>query len=96
MLNIVVKIMKILMLGWEYPPIISGGLGTATEGLVNALLAIGHKVTLVLPSYPYQLKTKNLQIVSPENPFISDKNLNNFQKLDNKSQIYKALNPKTK
>lgn len=80
--------MKILMLGWEYPPIISGGLGTATEGLVNALLAIGHKVTLVLPSYPYQLKTKNLQIVSPENPFISDKNLNNFQKSDNICQIY--------
>ena len=29
--------MRILMLGWEYPPHISGGLGTACQGLTEAL-----------------------------------------------------------
>ncbi|NMC62755.1 MAG: glycosyltransferase [SAR324 cluster bacterium] len=33
--------MKILMLGWEYPPNISGGLGTACEGLTGALSRLG-------------------------------------------------------
>jgi hypothetical protein len=29
--------MKTLMLGWEFPPYISGGLGTACYGLTKAL-----------------------------------------------------------
>lgn len=33
--------MRVLMLGWEYPPNISGGLGTACEGLTNALARMG-------------------------------------------------------
>ncbi len=64
--------MKILMLGWEYPPVITGGLGTATEGLINGLITIGHTVTLVLPSYPYKINTKKLKVVSPENPYKMD------------------------
>ena len=31
------KKLKVLMLGWEFPPQISGGLGTACEGLTQAL-----------------------------------------------------------
>lgn len=57
------------MLGWEYPPMISGGLGTATEGLINGLIKIGHEVTLVLPYFPHQIKLQGLKIVNPENPF---------------------------
>ena len=67
-----VGFMKILMLGWEYPPMISGGLGTATEGLINGLIGIGHKVTLVLPHFPHHIKIPGLKIVSPENPFTLD------------------------
>ncbi len=29
--------MRVLMLGWEFPPFISGGLGTACHGLTRAL-----------------------------------------------------------
>jgi hypothetical protein len=42
--------MKVLMFGWEFPPHISGGLGTACYGLTKALA--GHKdvqVTFVVP-----------------------------------------------
>ncbi|MGD8316615.1 MAG: glycosyltransferase [Myxococcales bacterium] len=41
--------MKILMLGWEYPPHISGGLGTACEGLTNALAKRGIQIDFVVP-----------------------------------------------
>ena len=35
--------MKVLMLGWDYPPHISAGLGTACEGLTTALADKGHE-----------------------------------------------------
>ncbi|RDB36458.1 MAG: glycosyltransferase family 1 protein [Spirobacillus cienkowskii] len=85
--------MKILMLGWEYPPIISGGLGTATEGIVKGLLEVGHEVTLVLPHFPVKVTLpKGLKIVSPENPFIMRKKLfNNFSNsLGNKKSRYES------
>lgn len=41
--------MRILMLGWEFPPFISGGLGTACFGLTRALDRQGHEVLFVLP-----------------------------------------------
>ena len=37
------------MLGWEFPPFISGGLGTACYGLTKALSKLGTDVTFVLP-----------------------------------------------
>lgn len=37
------------MLGWEFPPQISGGLGTACYGLTKAMDKLGIKVTFVLP-----------------------------------------------
>ena len=41
--------MKILMLGWEFPPHISGGLGTACEGLTLGLARKGAEITFVVP-----------------------------------------------
>ena len=44
--------MKVLMLGWEFPPHISGGLGTACHGLTKALDAALVDVIFVLPRSP--------------------------------------------
>lgn len=41
--------MKVLMYGWEFPPIQSGGLGVACQGIVEGLLGHQHEVFLVLP-----------------------------------------------
>ncbi len=60
--------MRVLMLGWEYPPLVTGGLATATEGLVNGIIALGHQVTLVLPYFPFRVRKDGLTIVSPERP----------------------------
>ncbi|MGC4033913.1 MAG: glycosyltransferase [Tepidisphaeraceae bacterium] len=37
------------MLGWEFPPTITGGLGTACAGLVKALDDLGTEVDFILP-----------------------------------------------
>jgi glycogen synthase len=42
--------MKVLMFTWEFPPLISGGLGTACYGIVKGLLKQGVEVDLVLPT----------------------------------------------
>lgn len=42
--------MKILMITWEFPPYIAGGLGMACYGLVKSLLSQGVQVDLVLPT----------------------------------------------
>ena len=41
--------MKVLMYGWEFPPIQSGGLGVACQGIVEGLISHQHEVFLVLP-----------------------------------------------
>ena len=41
--------MRIFMLGWEFPPFITGGLGTACYGLTKAMSQIGTDVLFVLP-----------------------------------------------
>ena len=40
---------RVLMLGWEFPPFITGGLGTACYGLVKAMDRAGMRVSFVLP-----------------------------------------------
>ncbi len=49
--------MKILMLGWEYPPNISGGLGIASQGLASALAKSGVNVDFLVPSVANQTKS---------------------------------------
>src|SRR5688500_5655079 len=41
--------MKVLMFGWEFPPHISGGLGTACHGLTNSLSKQNIDVLFVVP-----------------------------------------------
>jgi len=42
--------MRVFMLGWEFPPHISGGLGTACYGMTRGLDQIGVNVCFVLPT----------------------------------------------
>ncbi|TVS07445.1 MAG: glycosyltransferase [Phycisphaerales bacterium] len=57
--------MRILMLGWEFPPFISGGLGTACHGLTRALDRQGHKVYFLLPKPVEAPETTHVTLLSP-------------------------------
>ncbi len=43
--------MKVLMLGWEFAPIKSGGLGVACRGIARGLNKTGVEICFVMPSY---------------------------------------------
>jgi glycogen(starch) synthase len=57
--------MRVFMLGWEFPPFISGGLGTACFGLTRALDNLGTEVLFVLPRAVTQAEGTHVQILSP-------------------------------
>ncbi|MBM7620235.1 glycosyltransferase involved in cell wall biosynthesis [Bacillus tianshenii] len=42
---------RILMLSWEFPPSVVGGLGKHVWELANALTSLGHDVSLLTPSF---------------------------------------------
>jgi len=60
--------MRILMLGWEFPPFIAGGLGVACYGLTRALDQLGHRVTFILPRPVDRSHTSHVTLLSPDSP----------------------------
>lgn len=57
--------MKIFMLGWEFPPYISGGLGTACHGLTQAMNDLGLNISFVLPKPIDVPATSHVKMLSP-------------------------------
>jgi glycosyltransferase involved in cell wall biosynthesis len=60
--------MHVLMLGWEFPPFISGGLGTACHGLTKAMDRRGLDVTFVLPRVIERSHALHVNLLSPAAP----------------------------
>ena len=58
--------MRVLMLGWEFPPFITGGLGTACYGLTRAMSARGTQVSFVLPKQVGSEYTSHVKMLSPQ------------------------------
>jgi glycogen(starch) synthase len=57
--------MKVFMLGWEFPPFISGGLGTACHGLTKAMSELGLEVIFVLPKPVDSPMSTHVRMLSP-------------------------------
>jgi len=57
--------MKVLMLGWEFPPFISGGLGTACHGLTKAMSELGTEVLFVLPKPVASQFSSHVKLMTP-------------------------------
>ena len=56
--------MKILMFGWEFPPFISGGLGTACDGLTRGLAGKGVDIDFVVPRMPGSQEYGHVRLVT--------------------------------
>ena len=56
---------RVLMLGWEFPPFITGGLGTACFGLTKALDRLGVETTFVLPKSTPIEDGSHVKVISP-------------------------------
>jgi glycogen(starch) synthase len=63
---------RILMLSWEYPPLLVGGLGRHVHALAGTLVAAGHEVTVVTRQAPGALPeehTEGVRVIrAPEDP----------------------------
>jgi glycogen(starch) synthase len=64
------------MFGWEFPPRMSGGLGTACFGITSALAALGHEITFVLPHPGVASAAPFLSLVSPSDFPVPDSGWN--------------------
>ena len=56
--------MRILMFGWEFPPHISGGLGTACYEITRALSHHGAKITFVVPRAETPVAKSHVELVA--------------------------------
>jgi glycogen(starch) synthase len=54
------------MLGWEFPPFISGGLGTACYGLTKAMDQLGIEVIFCLPRMVDNRYTTHVRVLTPD------------------------------
>ncbi len=64
--------MKVLMFGWEFPPYMSGGLGTACLGLTKGLSALDVNITFVLPKIQGEYHNSKIKMLGPENIKVED------------------------
>jgi glycosyltransferase involved in cell wall biosynthesis len=53
------------MLGWEFPPFISGGLGTACYGLTRAMDQLGMEVMFILPKMVESKYATHVKLLTP-------------------------------
>ena len=76
--------MKVLMFGWEFPPNISGGLGTACYGLTKSLSAIeGMDITFVIPKVYGNENKKKIELLGA----------NQIELIKSKIQLEKLILP---
>ncbi|MEK6808914.1 MAG: glycosyltransferase family 4 protein [Nanoarchaeota archaeon] len=91
------RTIKVLMLGWEFPPKNTGGLGTACYGLTKGLVKNNTEITLILP-YDIDNTIEKLKILSTSDikvewvktilsPYMTYNDYNT-RRLKYKSQIY--------
>jgi len=67
--------MKVLMFGWEFPPHITGGLGTACYGLTKALLKQGTDVIFVVPKLYGDEDTMTMELLNASDVTINLKDV---------------------
>jgi glycogen(starch) synthase len=71
--------MRVLMFGWEFPPHISGGLGTACFGLTRALARQQVDIVFVVPRLKEPSETAHLKLVSASGTRVSTAVLRKFE-----------------
>ena len=57
--------MKVLFLGWEFPPRSVGGLGTHSYNIIKALVKRGVQVSIILP-FTNHLKMEGVEFLTFE------------------------------
>lgn len=84
--------MKVLMFGWEFPPHISGGLGTACHGLTNSLSKENIDVLFVVPKLHGEESADRANFINAsEIPIESKNNLEEYLSTSKNPDVRDAL-----
>lgn len=75
---------KVLMLGWEFPPVINGGLGVACHDLCIAMTEYA-TVTMIIPKSNPDFQVKNLELIGLNH--IDARTLKNINHIKEYSQL---------
>ncbi len=70
---------KVLMFGWEYAPIVSGGLGVVCRSLSQHLAKHNARITFVLPKIPRKMDVDYLRLVNAEDEEIDESLLKYYE-----------------
>ncbi len=65
-------VMRVLMFGWEYAPIVSGGLGVVCRSLTDNLARQDVHVTFVLPKIPSLISTEEVELINASDITITE------------------------
>jgi len=88
--------MKVFMLGWEFPPHISGGLGTACHGLTKGLDEIGVDVVFVVPTAVPVDTASHVKLQSPATlPLLNRPAVQTFESPSSQIQQTQATSEQT-
>ncbi|MBU4202743.1 MAG: glycogen/starch synthase, partial [Acidobacteria bacterium] len=87
--------MKVLMFGWEFPPYISGGLGTACFGLTKALAEKGTHITFILPKIQQDAAESHVRLLGANRISVTNlkKHIREFRKNIQLLEIDSPLRP---
>lgn len=87
--------MRVLMFGWEFPPYISGGLGTACLGLTKGLAHHGTDILFVLPKLDSQDEGGHLTLMGANQvrPSITIKEVLELQQNISVLEVLSPLRP---
>ncbi len=82
--------MKVLMFGWEFPPHISGGLGTACYGLTKGLAEFDNiEVTFVVPKAYGDEDQSTIHLIGANNIPVTKKKVY-FEDIQKKIDYYEV------
>ena len=81
--------MRVLMFGWEFPPHIAGGLGTACYGMTKGLAHAGVDVLFVMPSASGDEDQTSVRIINASDVAVYD-NCHNIDEFLSKVQFLRV------
>jgi len=82
--------MKVLMFGWEFPPLISGGLGTACFGITRGLIDSGVDVTFVLPASKGRTNSGGVHLIGADSIPLTGSDIQSLHEFKNRLKIITA------
>jgi len=84
--------MRVLMFGWEFPPYISGGLGTACLGLTKGLANLGTDILFVLPRLDSDEEAQHLTLLGA-NRLRAKVGVSEIRELQERMSVLEVLSP---